>query len=185
VTERYSEQLPSFKGEPEEGAANYERFAPWVRNGFANAGRRESRPFVQMAAFLTMIICLGYGLSRPSDVKRALIKPDHPRIVLPIQISAGEAPAWTEENVRAAIAAVRPAAATCIAGWELLKTNAKGAVIAEVVLTPEGPTESALYDQSTAVPAAVGDCLGQALGSVDWPLPTSEQAVTFPIVGGP
>lgn len=185
MTKRYSDQLPSFKGEPEEDAVNYERFAPWVRDGFTDFGRRESRPFVQMAAFLTMIICLGYGLSRPLAIKRALVEPDHPRVVLPIQLAAGDPPAWTEENVKAAIQTVRPAAATCLAGWDSLETNAKGAVVAEVVLTPDGPEESALYDQSSTVPVAVGDCLGTALGSVNWPLPTSEQAVAFPIVGGP
>ena len=59
-----------------------------------------------------------------------------------------------------------------------------GAVVAEVVLTPEGPEEAALYDQTESVPQAVGDCLGNALGAVGWPLPTTEQAVAFPIVGG-
>ena len=56
--------------------------------------------------------------------------------------------------------------------------------VAEVVLTPDGPEEAALYDQTESVPQAVGDCLGDALGAVGWPLPSTEQAVTFPIVGG-
>ena len=184
MTDRFSEQLPTFKGEREEGAVDYERFAPWVRDGFSQSGRRESRPFLQMAAFLTMIICLGYGLSRPMDVKRALVGREHPRIALPILVSAaGNAP-WSESSVRAVIERVREPAAGCLEGWDGLATNEDGAVVAEVVLTPEGPEEAALYDQTESVPQAVGDCLGNALGSVGWPLPTTEQAVTFPIVGG-
>ena len=109
---------------------------------------------------------------------------DHPRIALPIQVAVGEAPPWSEEAVRSAIEQVRPAAAACLQGWTELATNQEGSVVAEVVLSPEGPDEAALYDQVTAVPAGIGDCLGEALGSVSWPLPQTQQSVTFPIVGG-
>ena len=182
---RYSDQLPSFKGEEPEEERGFARFAPWVKSGFAEGGRREPRPFVQMAAFLVMIVCLGYGLSRPFELKRALLAEDHPRIALPIGLSAGDNPDWNEENVRSSIEEVRPPAALCLQGWSDLQTNDNGSVIAEVVLTPEGPEEAALYDQDSAIPEPVGACLANALGSVSWPLPSTEQAVTFPIVGGP
>ena len=187
MSRRYSDQLPSFKGDEDEeskGKHDYERFAPWVRDGFSDRGRREPRPFVQMAAFLVMILCLGYGLSRPLAIKDALVGQDHPRIALPIRVAAGEALPWNEANVRAAIEQVRPASAACLQGWSELATNQDGAVIAEVVLSPEGPDEAALYDQVTAVPTGIGDCLAEALGSVSWPLPKTQQSVTFPIVGG-
>ena len=184
MSDRFSDQLPTFKGEREEGAVDYERFAPWVRDGFSQSGRRESRPFLQMAAFLTMIICLGYGLSRPMEVKRALVGREHPRVALPVLVSATADSPWSEATVRSAIERVRSPAAACLEGWSGLATNEEGAVIAEVVLTPDGPEEAALYDQTESVPQAVGDCLGNALGGVGWPLPSSEQAVTFPIVGG-
>jgi hypothetical protein len=187
VSRRYSDQLPSFKGDEDEESKDkrdYERFAPWVRDGFAHSGRREPRPFVQMAAFLVMILCLGYGLSRPLALKDALVGEDHPRIALPIQVVGGEPPPWNEHTVRAAIDQVRPASAACLQGWSELVTNQEGAVIAEVVLGPEGPDEAALYDQVTAVPTGIGDCLAEALGSVSWPLPKTQQSVTFPIVGG-
>ena len=187
MSRRYSDQLPSFKGEEDEDSKDkrdYERFAPWVRDGFSADGRREPRPFVQMAAFGVLILCLWYGLSRPFALKDALVGEDHPRIALPIQVAVGETPPWSEESVRSAIEQVRPSAAACLEGWTELATNQEGSVVAEVVLSPEGPDEAALYDQVTAVPAGIGDCLGEALGSVSWPLPKTQQSVTFPIVGG-
>jgi hypothetical protein len=186
VTDKYSDHLPSFKdSEEEEGEVRgYRRFTDWVDDGYSKAGRKESRPFVRMAALLVMIFFLGYGSSRPQALKKAIVGEDHPRIALPIRVSVEPPAEWTEANVRAAISTVQPKAAACLKGWSDLSTNDEGAVVAEVVLNPTGPEEAALYDQSVAVPQGVGDCLAESLGSVSWPLPETQQSVIFPIVGG-
>ena len=101
-----------------------------------------------------------------------------------IGIVGGETPTWTESNVLAAVDSVRAPAQACLESWDGLVTNEAGMVVAEVVLTPEGPEEAALYDQVQAVPTEVADCLGRALGSVAWPLPETDQYLPFPIVGG-
>jgi hypothetical protein len=62
--------------------------------------------------------------------------------------------------------------------------NEEGMVVVEVVLTPEGPDEAAIYDQVVPVPAGIQACLGAALGSRMWPNPSELQSVHFPIVGG-
>jgi hypothetical protein len=139
---------------------------------------------LRMVALLVIIMCLAWSASRPAGLKRALVKPGHVRMVLPIGIVGGEAPPWTEANVLAAVDGVRPAAQACLEGWDGVVTNDDGMVVAEIVLTPEGADEAALYDQVEAVPVAVADCLGQALGGVAWPLPEETQSLPFPIVGG-
>ena len=65
-----------------------------------------------------------------------------------------------------------------------MATNDDGMVVAEVVLTPEGPEEAAIYDQVTEIPEPVAACLGAAIGSVSWPLPAQKESVPFPILGG-
>ena len=67
---------------------------------------------------------------------------------------------------------------------DVSKHGEEGMVVVEVVLDSSGPDEAAIYDQRSAVPQSIQSCLGSALGSVSWPLPTEQQSVHFPIVGG-
>ena len=187
MTQRYSDDLPSFKKEQtdeEEELRGHERFVHWVEEGFAEGRRREPGPMLRMVALLVIILGLAWSASRPKSLKSALVKPGHARVVLPIAIVGGEAPPWTEAHVLEAVDQVRPSAQACLEGWDGLVTNDDGMVVGEVVLTPEGAEEAALYDQVEAVPEAVADCLGRALGSVAWPLPETVQSLPFPIVGG-
>lgn len=187
MTPSYSDELPSFKKDQpdeEEELRGHERFGHWVEEGFAEGGRREPGPLLRMGGLLVIILCLAWSASRPSGLKRVLVKPGHARFVLPIGIVGGEAPSWTEANVLAAVDEVRPPAKACLEGWDGVVTNDDGMVVGEVVLTPTGPEEAALYDQVDGVPVAVADCLGRALGSVSWPLPETVESLPFPIVGG-
>ena len=187
MTRRYSDELPSFKKDQpdeEEEIRGHERFVHWVEDGFKEGVRREPGPMLRMAGLLVIILCLAWSASRPSGLKRVLVKPGHARAVLPIGIVGGEAPSWTGANVLAAVDGVRPPAQACLEGWDGVVTNEDGMVVGEVVLTPTGPEEAALYDQVEEIPVAVADCLGRALGSVSWPLPETDQSLPFPIVGG-
>lgn len=186
---KYSSNLPSFKGEPTEDDENtkqpdYDRFKTWVEDGFREGRRRTARPMARIIALLVIILCLGWGASRPDGIKRRLLASEHPRTPIPVGISAGETPAWTVENVRNAVDSVKPQAQACLQGWSGMATNDDGMVVAEVVLTPDGPEEAALYDQVGEVPESVALCLGGAIGSVSWPLPPKKESVPFPILGG-
>ena len=189
MSDKYSGRLPSFKGEPSEDSdgekkVDFERFEPWVEEGFREGRRREARPLARMIALLVIISCLAWSASRPDGLKRRLIGAEHPRTPIPVGIAVGESPEWTVDNVRTVVEQIRPEAVTCLQGWRDLTTNDEGMVVAEVVLSPDGPEEAALYDQMTAVPAPVATCLGEAIGSVPWPLPPKRESVPFPIIGG-
>ena len=186
---KYSSNLPSFKGEPNEEDENnkkpgYERFESWVEDGFRQGGRRAGRPMARVIALLIIILCLGWSASRPDGLKKRLLGSEHPRTPIPVGISVGESPPWTVDNVRAAVNSVQPQAQSCLQGWSGMATNDDGMVVAEVVLTPEGPEEAAIYDQVAEVPEPVAACLGAAIGSVSWPLPAQKESVPFPILGG-
>ena len=174
-----SEEARKERREPD-----YERFEDWVKEGFKEGQRREARPLMRMAALMVIIACLAWGSTQPNALKSALVGDDHPRTPIPVGISAGEAPEWTVANVQAAVADVKPRAAKFLEGWSGLAMNVDGQVVVEVVLTPEGPEEAALYDQVGETPAAVANCLGSALGSVAWPLPSQRESLPFPILGG-
>ena len=162
-----------------------EDFSHWVEAGFKAKSRREARPLLRVAALMVIIFCLAWSAQKPGDLKRALVGPEHPRTLLPIGIAGGEAPEWSEANLRATIADVQPRARKCLEGWSDMSMNEEGMVVVEVVLDVTGPDESAIYDQTVPVPESIQACLGDALGSVAWPLPTDQQSVHFPIVGGP
>lgn len=162
-----------------------ESFSHWVEAGFRAKKRREARPLMRLLALMVIILCLAWGARKPGDFKSALLGPDHPRALLPISISGEDAPEWNEANVRAAIDQVQPRARECLEGWSDMSMNEDGMVVVEVVLDPDGPDEAAIYDQTAPVPSAIQSCLGSALGSVSWPLPSDQQSVHFPIVGGP
>lgn len=188
MSDEIPEQPPAAPTEAE-GAKDarkpdYERFHDWVKEGYREGRRRETRPFLRMVALLVIIVCLAWGSTKPHTVKSALIGGEHPRTPIPVGISAGEAPAWTVENVQATVEAVKPVAAECLEGWSGMAMNDDGQVVVEVVLSPEGPEEAALYDQVGETPSAVAECLGAALGSVSWPLPSQRESLPFPIVGG-
>ncbi len=163
---------------------DYERFEGWVDEAQREARRRAARPLLRMVALLVVIICLGLSASQPGGIKAVLMGSDHPRTPLPVGISGGPVPEWSEENVRAAVEQVKPRAAQCLEGWSAVAMNQEGQVVVEVVLTPDGPEEAALYDQVGTTPTPVAECLGAAIGSVSWPLPKERQALPFPIVGG-
>ena len=55
--------------------------------------------------------------------------------------------------------------------------------VAEVVLTPTGPEEAAIYDQVGPIPDSIANCLGRAMGSKSWPVPPKTESVVFPILG--
>ena len=189
MSEKYSKRLPSFKGEPvqeEESSKkpDYERFEEWVEDGYREGKRREARPMARMVALLVIISCLAWSASRPDGLKRRLLGGEHPRTPIPVGIAVGDSPAWTIDNVKIAVESIRPAAQACLQGWQALTTNDDGMVVAEVVLTPEGPEEAAIYDQVAEVPESVASCLGAAIGSVSWPLPPKRESVPFPIIGG-
>ena len=124
------------------------------------------------------------GVDQANALKSALVGDEHPRTPIPVGISAGEAPEWSVANVQSAVDTVKPRAAKCLEGWSGMATNDDGQVVVEVVLSPEGPEEAALFDQLGETPAAVAECLGAALGSVAWPLPSQRESLPFPIVGG-
>ena len=174
--------------EPEEGKSkrepDYERFQDWVKEGFREGRRREARPLLRMGALMVIILCLAWGSTKPNALKSALVGGEHPRTPIPVGISAGEAPEWSVANVQSAVDTVKPRAAKCLEGWSGMATNDDGQVVVEVVLSPEGPEEAALFDQLGETPAAVAECLGAALGSVAWPLPSQRESLPFPIVGG-
>ena len=174
--------------EPEEGKPkrepDYERFQDWVKEGFREGRRREARPLLRMGALMVIILCLAWGSTKPNALKSALVGDEHPRTPIPVGISAGDAPEWSVANVQSAVNTVKPRAAKCLEGWSGMATNDDGQVVVEVVLSPEGPEEAALFDQLGETPAAVAECLGAALGSVAWPLPSQRESLPFPIVGG-
>lgn len=186
---KYSSNLPSFKGEPVEDEENkkkpdFERFESWVEDGFREGRRRAARPMARVIALLVIILCLGWSASRPDGIKKRLLGSEHPRQAIPVGISAGDPPTWTVENVRNAVDLVKPQAQACLQGWSGMATNDEGMVVAEVVLSPEGPEEAAVYDQVGEIPESVASCLGIAIGSVSWPLPPKKESVPFPILGG-
>lgn len=183
---KYSDYLPSFKGEPEEGdekERDFERFAPWVKDAFKEGSRRPARPLMRIAALLIMILCLAWSASRPSKIKGVLLDEEHPRAAIPIGIAVGDSPPWTVDGVRSVIEAVQPEAAACLQGWTEMATNEDGMVVAEVVLTPTGPDEAAIYDQVGPIPDSIANCLGRAIGSKSWPVPPKTESVVFPILG--
>jgi hypothetical protein len=185
---KYSDGLSSFKKDSEaDGEAKkkpgYGNFAPWVVDGFKKGKGPEGRPLMRMAALFVIIISLAWSASSPNALKRALVRADHPRTPIPIGIAVGDPPPWTVDNVRAVVDQVRPKAQACLQGWTGMAMNAEGRVVVEVVLTPEGPDGAALFDQVTAVPSTVANCLGAAIGSVPWPLPSETQSIPFPIIG--
>ena len=189
MSRKYSSKLSTFKGDPpeqEDGTRkpDYERFEEWVEDGYREGKRREARPIARMVALLVIILCLAWSASRPDGLKRRLLGSEHPRTPIPVGISVGEPPPWTIDNVKAAVESIRPAAQACLQGWQGQTTNDDGMVVAEVVLTPEGPDEAAIYDQVAEVPESVATCVGTAIGSVPWPLPPKTESVPFPIVGG-
>ena len=187
MSSKYSDELPSFKKDRnvEEEAKGQERFDQWIEDGQGLKYKRQARPMMRMIALLVIILCLTWSASNPSGLKRVLMGPDHPRVVLPIGIAGGETPVWTEANVRSSIETVRPRARQCLDGWSEMTTNDDGMVVAEVVLTPAGPEEAAIFDQLAEVPPGIQNCLGAAIGSVPWPLPPDNQSIPFPIIGGP
>ena len=162
-----------------------ESFSHWVEAGFKAKKRREARPLLRLVALMVIILCLAWGAQKPGDLKNALLGPEHPRALLPIEIASGEPPEWTEANLRTAINIVQPRARKCLEGWSDMSMNEEGMVVVEVVLDATGPDESAIYDQTVALPPSIESCLGSALGSVSWPLPTEQQSIHFPIIGGP
>ena len=172
------------EGVKEKRDPDYARFHGWVKEGYKEGRRRETRPLLRMVALMVIILCLAWGATKPNTLKSALIGDDHPRTPIPVGISAGASPDWTVANVQAAVDEVKPRAAKCLEGWSGMAMNADGQVIVEVVLSPEGPEEAALYDQVGETPSAVAECLGAALGSVSWPLPEKRESLPFPIVGG-
>jgi hypothetical protein len=187
-----SEETPNRPpGSPDVGEAgaekrepDYERFHDWVKDGFREGRRREARPIMRLVALTVIILCLAWGATRPSTLKSALVDDDHPRTPIPVGIAVGESPSWSVENVQSAVDTVKPRAAKCLEGWSGMAMNKDGQVVVEVVLTPDGPEEAALYDQVGDTPASVAECLGAALGSVAWPLPAQRESLPFPIVGG-
>ncbi|MAY79490.1 MAG: hypothetical protein CL930_01770 [Deltaproteobacteria bacterium] len=184
---KYSDDLPSFKKDRnvEVELKGQERFDSWIEDGEDLQYRPKARPMMRMVALLVIILCLTWSAANPGGVKRILVGPDHPRVVLPIGIVSGETPEWTEANIRTSISTVRPRAQKCLNGWSEMTTNDDGMVVVEVSLTPEGPEEAAIFDQLAEVPVPIQNCLGTAIGSVAWPLPTDNQSIPFPIVGGP
>jgi hypothetical protein len=186
---KYSDGLSSFKPEddgekvdhPGKKKPGFERFSPWVTEGFRRGAGPQGRPLMRMIALLVIISGLAWGSSRPNGLKRALLGRDHARVVLPIGVNVDKPQPWTQENVRDTIAQVQPLGLLCLQGWEVLTTNAEGKIVVEVVLNAEGAQEAAIYDQSGPVPEGVAQCLAGALGSVAWPLPAQRQAVTFPL----
>ena len=162
-----------------------ESFSHWVEEGFRPKSRREARPMMRLAALIVIILCLGWSAQKPGEFKRVLLGPEHPRAVLPIGIAAGEPPQWNEANLRSAIGTVQPLARKCLEGWSDMSMSTKGMIVVEVVLDASGPDEAAIYDQTVPVPTEIQSCLGDALGSVSWPLPEDQQSVQFPIIGGP
>ena len=173
------------KDKEEEKPVLGQRFSHWVEEGFGNHRKREARPMLRLAALMVIIASLAWGAQKPGSLKRALVGPEHPRTMLPIQIATGDAPEWNEANVRSAIETVQPLARACLQGWGDMTMNDKGMVVVEVVLDASGPDEAAIYDQAASVPTEIKGCLGSALGEVSWPLPEEQQFVQFPIVGGP
>ena len=184
---KYSDDLPSFKKDRnvEVEVRGQERFDSSIEDGEDLQYRPKTRPMMRMIALLVIILCLTWSAANPGGVKRILIGPDHPRVVLPIGIVGGETPEWTEDNIRASISTVRPKAQQCLNGWSEMTTNEDGMVVVEISLTPEGAEEAAIFDQLAEVPVPIQNCLGSALGSVSWPLPTEPQSIPFPIIGGP
>ena len=183
---KYSDGLASFKGDPDEDAdaktkPGFDRFAPWVQQGFKKGKGPQGRPLMRVVALLIIIVALAWSSTRPNGLKRVLIGGGHSRVDLPLGIGVGVAPAWTEENVRAAVSGVRPKALACLNGWPELVTNDDGKVVVEVVLTPDGPDGATLFDQVAPVPSPIATCLGGVIGSAPWPLPADTQSVPFPI----
>ena len=187
MSDPFSDDLPTRKGDrPNEPKPVLgERFAPWVEEGFKAGRRREARPMLRLLALMIIIVCLAWGAKNPENLTSALVGPDHPRAVLPIGLAGGEAPPWTEENLLSVIHEIQPRARQCLEGWAGMAVNEEGMVVVEVVLTPEGPDEAAIYDQVDPVPDGIQSCLGSALGSQTWPIPEDVQSVHFPILGGP
>jgi hypothetical protein len=183
---RYSDNLPSFKKDRnvEVEEKGQERFDDWIEDGEDLQYQPKTRPMMRMIALLVIILGLTWSASNPGGVKRVLMGVDHPRVMLPIGIIGGETPEWTEDNIRASIATVRPRAQKCLNGWSEMTTNEEGMVVVEVSLTPEGPEDAAIFDQLAEIPLPIQNCLGTAIGSVSWPLPVERQSIPFPILGG-
>jgi hypothetical protein len=186
MSDPFSDDVPTEKGVPRSAPKSVlgERFVPWVEQGFKKGRRREARPMMRVVALLVIIVCLAWSAQQPGTLKSAILASEHPRALLPIGIAAGDAPVWNEDNLRASIDTVQPLARQCLQGWSDMSLNDEGMVVVEVVLTPEGPDEAAIYDQLVPVPKGIQSCLGGALGSLTWPAPPDVQSVHFPIVGG-
>ena len=183
---KYSDWLPRFtkKGRSDQPVRVQERFDDWIEEGKKHAGRPQSRPMMRLVALLIMIMALAYGAKNPSGVMSRLTGDVHPRTTIPVGIAAGEPPPFDEVNLTQAIQKVQPVAQKCLEGWDGMMTNKEGMVVAEVVLSPEGPEEAALYDQEGGIPKAVSDCLAGAMSTVVWPRPDENRSVPFPILGG-
>jgi hypothetical protein len=182
---KYSDNLPKFsKGHrssrPDKGQ---ERFQFWIDEARTWSNQAQARPMMRMVALLVIIIGLGFGVQHPSGVMARLKRKVHVRSPIPVGISAGDPPVFDEANLTQAVKAVQPVARKCLEGWEGMRTNEDGMVVAEIVLTPSGPDEAALYDQD-GIPNAVQNCLASALATVAWPLPDERRAIPFPLLGG-
>jgi len=188
MSDPFSDDTPTEEGQPAPKPTSKsilgERFVPWVEQGFKKGRRREARPMMRVVALLVIILSLAWSAQQPGTMKSALLGSEHPRALLPIGLAAGDVPDWTEENLRMAIDAVQPRARQCLQGWSDMAMNEEGMVVVEVVLTPEGPDEAAIFDQVVPIPAGIQSCLGGALGSLVWPNPSETQSVHFPVVGG-
>jgi len=183
---KYSDWLPRFtkEGRSDKPIRGQERFDDWIDDGQRQSGRPQGRPMMRMVALLIIIMALAYGAQNPSGVMSKLKAEFHPRTAIPVGIAAGDPPPFDEASLTQAIETVQPVAQKCLEGWDGMMTNDDGMVVAEVVLTPDGPDEAAIYDQQAAIPKAVQDCLAGAMSTVVWPRPTETKAVPFPIVGG-